>query len=123
MSELRVLAALTVGAVALAAGPIWAQAQNATKPSAVSKKTTAAVDEMETLIEPEATAALDKMSAFLNTQSQFQVVTENALDLVLVGDQKIEVGGQTTYKVRRPNGFVIENVTDRKSRTFVYDGK
>ncbi|WP_430284773.1 DUF2092 domain-containing protein, partial [Salmonella enterica] len=38
-------------------------------------------------------------------------------------DQRIQLDGRTTYKVRKPNGFVIDYESDIKSRRFVYDGK
>ena len=36
--------------------------------------------------------------------------------------QRVQMDGVTTYKVRKP-GFVIDYVSDLKSRRFIYDGK
>lgn len=128
MSEFRILAALTVAAVAASALPIWAQAQrppSARAPAAAAK----AKPETNTktadapMVEPAAFQALQKMSGYLRTQTQFQMDADTSLDLVLEDGQKIKVDGTTSYKVRRPDGFVIEANTDRKQRTFVYDGK
>ena len=45
-----------------------------------------------------------------------------SLDVVTNNGQRIQLDGATTYKIRRP-GFVIDYVSDVKSRRFLYDGK
>lgn len=74
-------------------------------------------------VEPEALQALQRMSAYLGTLGAFEVKAQTALDLVLDDGQKVQIDGVTTYKVRRPNGFVIETTTARKARQFIYDGR
>lgn len=74
-------------------------------------------------LEPEAVTALRRMSAYLGTLTAFEIRSDTSLDLVLDDGQKVQIDGVTTYRVRRPNGFVIENVTNRKARRFVYDGR
>ena len=37
--------------------------------------------------------------------------------------QRIQMDGVTTYKVRKPNGFVIDYASAMKPRSFYYDGK
>lgn len=74
-------------------------------------------------VEPGAVEALKRMSAYLGTLTAFEIKADNSLDLVLDDGQKVQVDGVATYRVRRPNGFVIEASTDLKARQFVYDGK
>jgi hypothetical protein len=63
------------------------------------------------------------MSAYLSTINSFELKAETTLDQVYRNGQKLQFGGQVTYKVQRPNGFMIDVATDRKVRRFYYDGK
>ena len=63
------------------------------------------------------------MSAYLSTLTSFEAKAETSLDLVDDNDQTLQLDGVTRYKVRAPDGFVIEVVSDRQSRQFIYDGK
>jgi len=74
-------------------------------------------------IEPEATRALQRMSAYLGTLTAFEVRSQTSLDVVTVSDQRVQLDGVVTYKVRRPDGFVIDVDSDLKKRRFIYDGK
>jgi hypothetical protein len=72
---------------------------------------------------PDPATALHRMGAYLGTLQSFQVVATSSIDLVTEDDRRIDLDGTNTYKVRRPDGFVIETKTDRKTRRFIYDGK
>ena len=72
---------------------------------------------------PAPAEALHRMGAYLSTVQSFEVVATSTIDLVTTDDRRIDLDGTTTYKVRRPDGFVIETKTDRKLRRFFYDGK
>ena len=74
-------------------------------------------------VEPAAVQALQRMSAYLSTLTSFEAKAETSLDLVDDNDQTLQLDGVTRYKVRAPDGFVIEVVSDRQSRQFIYDGK
>ena len=74
-------------------------------------------------IDPDAIEALKRMSAYLGTQTNFELKSSGAFDLVLDDGQRLQFGVNATFKVRRPNGFVIERVGDYKDRRFTYDGK
>lgn len=74
-------------------------------------------------IDPQAVEALKRMSAFLGTLSAFELKADGAFDLVLDDGQKLQFGEQSVFKVRTPNGFVIERTGDYKQRRFTYDGK
>lgn len=77
----------------------------------------------DSAVEPAAVQALQKMAAYLATLNTFEVRTVTSLDLVTESGQRITLDGTGSYKVRRPNGFVIEVATDWKKRVFLYDGK
>ncbi len=72
---------------------------------------------------PEPTEALHRMGAYLGTLQSFEVVATSSIDLVTEDDRRIDLDGTNTYKVRRPDAFVIETKTDKKVRRFIYDGK
>jgi hypothetical protein len=74
-------------------------------------------------VEPEAVAALKKMSAYLATLNAFEVKADTTRDIVTTNGHRIQLGGVSDYKVRRPNGFLIDVMTDYKQRQFFYDGK
>ena len=74
-------------------------------------------------IDPDAMEALKRMSAYLGTQTSFELKSSGAFDLVLDDGQRLQFGDNATFKVRRPNGFVIERIGDYKDRRFTYDGK
>lgn len=91
--------------------------------SAAPKKPAAAPAEQAPVVEPAALEALDKMSAYLRTLQAFQVSSDTMREEVNDNGQKLQFLGSVTYKVRRPNGFIIETVEDRRVRKVFYDGK
>ena len=115
----RRLYALAVGAgLSLALAQVaWAADPPAAAAPAAPPAATAAP------LQPEALQALERMSDYLNTLKTFQITTHTSLDLVTTDGQLVQVNGGATYKVRRPDGFVIDVRSDVKSRTFFYDGK
>jgi len=76
----------------------------------------------EPAVEPQAVAALQRMSSYLASLQTAQITSEGSLDIVTEDGQRIQVDGVTSYKIRRP-GFVIDFVSDAKTRRFIYDGK
>jgi hypothetical protein len=77
----------------------------------------------EGVIEDGAIDALEEMSNFLMTANTMRIVSNGSLDVVTNNGQRIQLDGTTSYKVRKPAGFVIDYVSDIKSRRFIYDGK
>jgi hypothetical protein len=75
------------------------------------------------VVEPESLAALMKMGAYLKTLTSFEVKTQTGLDIVTNDGQRVQMNGEASYKVHRPNGFVISVNTDAAKRTYYYDGK
>jgi hypothetical protein len=83
----------------------------------------AAANPVPAAVEPAAYDALKRMSAYLNTLKSFEVRSTTVRDEVVSNGQKLQFGGTVTYKVRRPDGFVIETAEDRRVRQLIYDGK
>ena len=111
--RLALCAALAIGlAVPVAAAPGTAAKKAAPAPNAAAASVT-----------PESTQALKRMSAYLSSLSAFQITSNASIDLVLDDGEKIQMNGVTTYKVKKPDGFVISTAWDRKARDFIYDGK
>ena len=108
------------------AGQTAPEAQSSSPPRSGSVMPQWAIDDPianEGLIEDEAVGALKEMSDFLMTANTMQIVSNGSLDVVTNNGQRIQLDGTTTYKLRKPNGFVVDYVSDIKSRRFIYDGK
>ncbi len=90
-------------------------------PAATQQATAPAVQ--QAAIDPQATAALERMSAYLRTLENFQVQADTTTDEVAVDNgQKLQFTGESVYRVRRPNAFFVETRSDRRHRQFYYDG-
>ena len=76
----------------------------------------------EGMVEDEAIDAIKEMSHYLTQQTTLGITSQASLDAVTNDEQRIQLDGVTTYKIRRP-GFVIDYQSDIKSRRFIYDGK
>jgi hypothetical protein len=74
-------------------------------------------------VSPASTEALTKMGAYLRTLQAFEMKADILTDVVDDGGRRLQTGGTATYKVRRPNAFAIDLVSDRKVRKLYYDGK
>lgn len=109
-------ASTLIAALALSLPPAmsFAQAQPVVAPDAPAD---------QTMVEPEAREALEKMSRYLGTLRTFEIQTKTSIDLVTEEGQRIQLDGDAHYKVRRPDGFIISVNTDWKKRTYYYDGK
>lgn len=75
------------------------------------------------VVDPNSVAALKRMSAYLTSLNTAAITSEGSLDVVTDDGQRIQLDGVTKYRLRKPNGFVIDYVSDAKSRQFIYDGK
>jgi hypothetical protein len=108
---------LTIATPAPAAAPAAAKPAPAAKPAAKApaKPAVPAVD-------PNAVKALRDMSAFLQTLSTFQLVSQTSLDVVTNDGQLIQLDGETTYKVRKPDAFIVTLVSDTWNRQYIYNG-
>jgi hypothetical protein len=120
--------ALTFGmALVVAAAPSTAQAPTSEPParSGVQMPAWAGPDPIanEGVIDDGAIDALKEMSAYLMSANTLAFTSQGSMDAVTADGQRIQLDGRTNYKVRRPGGFVVDYVSDIKSRRFIYDGK
>ncbi len=73
-------------------------------------------------IDPKAVEAGERMGAYLRTLDSFEVTASDRLEEALDSGKKATTSMLATYKVRRPDGFVIDVASVKKERRFVYDG-
>ena len=73
-------------------------------------------------VDPNTVKALRDMSAYLQSLSTFKLESQTSLDVVTNDGQKVQFDGVTRYKVRKPNAFVIDIVSDSWNRQYVYNG-
>jgi hypothetical protein len=109
-------------ALSLSCAPL-ALAADPAAPAAHPARHTVRHTAQSAMLQPEAVQAIKRMSAYLATLPAFEVKATTSLDLVNDADQALQLDGTARYKVRRPDGFVIDVVSDRQSRRFIYDGK
>jgi hypothetical protein len=127
-SPLRALAlglTLTLAGAQVGAAQAPAEAQPTSPPrSGLAMPQSANADPIVTegVIEDEAVQAIKDMSNYLMSLNTIGITSQGSLDVVTNDGQRIQLDGTTTYKVRKP-GFVIDYVSDQKSRRFIYDGK
>lgn len=117
--RLAALLSFAASVLVMSAGAAWAAGVAAPAkqaPAAQSRTVNPAVDKV-------ALDALSRMSAYLRTLQAFQVTGQNVREVVDDSDQKLQLLGTTSYKVKRPDGFAIEIAEDRKVREVFYDGK
>ena len=76
-----------------------------------------------TSVDPNVVQALQRMGAYLGTLKTFSIRANTTIDQEIDNGQKVQLSGQVTYRVRRPDAFHIEVSSDRPVRQFYYDGK
>jgi hypothetical protein len=108
--------AATLGACAvLAFATPSLGAQAAASPPAAAKPAAGKVD-------PNAVKALREMSTFLQTLKTFKLESQTSLDVVTNDGQKVQFNGVANYTARKPNGFVVDVVSDSWNRKYIYNG-
>ena len=110
---------LMTDATARAAGTPAAATSSGATPTATKPATKAPTARD---VDPMAVKALKDMSAYLQTLSTFGLTSRTSLDLVAKDSQRIQLDGIATYKVRKPNAFVIDVVSDDWNRSYIYNG-
>ena len=75
------------------------------------------------LIRPAALTAMAKMSAYLRSTHAFEVKMTTRRDDVDTFGQIITLDGETTYEVKSPDAFRIDQNEPARIRQYVYDGK
>ena len=74
-------------------------------------------------VEPEATAALDRMGAYLRTLKAFQVKAETSHEVVLENGLKAQFSSTTDLLARLPDRLRADVAGDLSDRQYFYDGK
>jgi len=74
-------------------------------------------------VAPEALQAVRRMSAYLATLPGVELTSSTSLDVVTMQGQRVQLDGVARYKIRRPDGFSLQVVSDRMQRSYFYDGK
>lgn len=77
----------------------------------------------EPRIEPASIEALKKMGDHLQSLQSFTLKADTTSEVVLDDEQKLEIGGEATYQVKRPDHLRIDLQTDVVHGELVYDGK
>ena len=109
--------------LAVCAGVALALSSTALQAAAPAHARRAAPAERARDVDPEAVQALQRMSAYLGALTEFQIKATTGIELVMDDGQKVELDAVTTYKVHRPDGFLIETSSDQRVRQFYYNGK
>jgi hypothetical protein len=123
-----VAASVGVGAAALIAGAPLAATAAAPDAVAASSKAPAAKPKgaraarAKATVDAEALTAMSRMATYLRTLRTYKVVTATQRNEVDKFGQLLTFGGETTYKVKIPDAFVIDVVEDNKARQYIYDG-
>jgi hypothetical protein len=97
-------------------------AQPATPPQESPSATAARVG-AKPAVDPDAIAALNRMGAFLRSQSSMKINAEMSTDDVLDSGQKVQVASTVELDVRRPDRLRANIITDQKNEQLFYDGK
>ena len=74
-------------------------------------------------VEPEAAQAIRRMSAYLASLMSFETRAATRVDLVTDDGRRVAVESVTEYKVRRPDRFRIDVLSDHNSRQLFFDGR
>ena len=74
-------------------------------------------------VDPDATAALERMGAYLRTIKALQVEVVTEEEVVLDNGLKVMFGGVTTMVARKPDRLRVNVSSDLREREFFYDGK
>jgi len=74
-------------------------------------------------VDPQAVAALTRMSAYLRSIPAFQINLRTQRDDVDAYGQLITLAGGAVYKVRRPDAFFIDLAQTNLAAKYVYNGR
>jgi len=131
IKRLATATCLGVSLIALGAGAPLAATAAASAPTAAApakppahrKPTVHKAPTMPAVVEPESVQALARMSAYLKTNTSFEVKLSTQRDDVDDFGQILTFPGNTDYKVKLPNNFNIDFNDRYKDRELIYDGR
>lgn len=114
---MRVFALTSCAALMMVATTVSAQTDK--PPSTPPAAAEAAEDNP---VQPEAVAALKRMSQYLSGLKAFELTSDSSLDLVTLDEQRLQMDAVVRYKVTQP-GIWVSYESDQKNRQYFYDGK
>ena len=74
-------------------------------------------------LDPEASAALDRMGAYLRSLGSFRLVSDASTEEVYANGQKLQFLQRTTYTFGGPRSLTVKIETDSQTRDVFYNGK
>jgi hypothetical protein len=74
-------------------------------------------------LDPKALDALKSMGVHLRELKAFKLHADTTIDEVTDDGEKLQFGGTVDFSVKRPDRLRAEIDTDRRQRTYYYDGK
>lgn len=77
----------------------------------------------EGAVEPEAVKILKKSMEYVAGLQQFGLETENAVDIVMIDGQKIQIDHASAVTIQRPNKMHAKRLGEFADEEFFYDGK
>jgi hypothetical protein len=113
---MRALVLAGAAAILMTTTPVSGQTDSSAAPPAAAQPAPAQA------VDPDAVAALKRMSDYLNTLKSFELTSNSTIDVVTVNGQRVQLGAQVRYKVMRP-GIRVDFDGDLRDRQFFYDGK
>lgn len=73
-------------------------------------------------VDPDAVAALARMSNAISALKEFALTSDASTDYVLENGQKIQVNSTVSYKVRKPDRLFVQLQSARGERDIYFDG-
>src|SRR5688572_16513385 len=114
---------ILIGAAVLALSPAIASAQ-ATQSAPPAPAQSVAAGTRPNVIDPVALNALRGMGAYLKSLKAFELRSKATIETSLQDtDLQVHFGYEGTYRVQRPNAFLVQLTSDRAVREYIYDGK
>lgn len=92
-------------------------------PAATSSAAPASAAGVQAGLDPQAVAALERMSTYLRSLKAFTVHGAATIDMVDENDRKEPIAGTLDYKVAPPDGLQMDVKGPHKRRQLFFDGK
>lgn len=118
---MRIFALTSCAALLVIATSANAQSDTSKMRGSVGIPTDSVTDD-DNPVDPEAVAALRRMSQYLSGIKTFELTSDSSLDVVTNDAQRLQIDAVVHYKVMQP-GIWINYESDLKHRQYFYDGK
>jgi hypothetical protein len=74
-------------------------------------------------VDASALEALTRMYLYLTSLEAVEITSVTTTDQVSAGGQRTQSAGRVVYRMRKPDGFVVDMQDERRPRQFFYDGR